>query len=175
MNGQPAFKRSVYEALSIILLGVVLGLVYNGVSGSGIDLVRKERQLAWSSDTTRQAAAQESPRPFLIAVDEAYKIFQEGNALFVDARHDDEYKEGHIKGAISLPLKKLEANPGLLQSIAKDKLIVTYCGGVECELSIDLGEKLASMGFTNVKIFFSGWLDWQHRNLPIETGTKESL
>ncbi|MEK6569794.1 MAG: rhodanese-like domain-containing protein [Bacteroidota bacterium] len=175
MNAKPAFRRSLLEAGSIVLIGLGLGLAYNTFSSRGIDLVRKERQLVWSSDTTRTNTPENPSRATLINIDEAYKIFREGNAIFVDARHEEEFKEGHIKGAISLPLKKLEGNPDLVQGISKDKLIVTYCSGVECELSIDIGEKLASMGFTNVKIFFSGWLDWQKRNLPAETGSKENL
>ena len=175
MNTKPAFKRSLLEAGSIVLIGLGLGLAYNTFSSRGIDLVRKERQLVWSPSSSPRDTSQTSPRPTLINFDEAYRAYQEGRAIFIDARHEEEFKEGHIRGAVSLPLKKLEANPNLVQGIAKDTLIVTYCSGVECELSIDLGEKLVSMGFTNVKIFFSGWLDWQKRNLPAETGSKENL
>ena len=175
METKSIFRRSLFEGGSIVIIGLALGLVYNAVSPRGIDLIRKQRQLTWSSDTSQQEAPKDSPRPMLVNVDEAYKIYQEGNGIFIDARHDDEFNEGHIKGAICIPLKKLEATPSLVQNIPKDRLIVTYCSGVECEQSIDLGEKLASMGFTKVKIFFSGWLDWQQRKLPIESGPKENL
>jgi rhodanese-related sulfurtransferase len=172
MADKPTLKRSLREASLIVLFGVILGLLYNAVSPRRIDLVRKERALVWSVDVSRHSASSDSPRPTFINIDEALKTFQQGNGLFIDARHEDEFDAGHIKGAISLPLKTLETNPALIQGLAKDTLIVTYCSGEECALSIDLGEKLASMGFTNVKVFFSGWLEWQKRNLPIEIGTK---
>jgi rhodanese-related sulfurtransferase len=165
-------KRSLREAGFIVLSAVILGLVYNAVSPSGVDLIRKERPLAWSSDTVQHAASSTSPRPTFINVGEAVKIFQRGDGLFIDARHEDEFNEAHIKGAISLPLSKLEAHPDLVRGLPKDTLIVTYCSGEECALSIDLGERLALLGFTNVKVFFSGWLEWEKRNLPIETGAK---
>lgn len=179
MKIQSTFKRSLREAGALVLMGIVLGLVYNAVSGRGIAFLRKEQQLAWSSDasqTTQHSMTSNPAQPLLITVDEASKIFEEGTALFIDSRPEEEFQEGRIKGAISLPLKKLEENPALFQDIPKDKLIVTYCSGVECDLSIDLGQKLASMGFTNVKIFFAGWNDWVQRGLPIETGPpKKSL
>jgi rhodanese-related sulfurtransferase len=165
-------KRSLREAGFIVLSAVLVGFVYNAVSTNGIDLVRKERPLAWSSDASRHATPSTSSRPTFIDIDEAVKIFQRGDALFIDARHEDEFNEGHIKGAISLPLSKLEAHPDLVRGLPEDTLIVTYCSGEECALSIDLGERLALLGFTNVKVFFSGWLDWKKRNLPIETGPK---
>jgi rhodanese-related sulfurtransferase len=152
------------------LSAVILGVVYNAVSPRGIDLIRKDQGLAWSSDATRNATPSTSPRPTFINVDQAIKIFQRGDGLFIDARHEDEFNEGHIKGAISLPLSRLEAHPDLVRGLPKDTLIVTYCSGEECALSIDLGERLALLGFTNVKVFFSGWLEWEKRNLPIETG-----
>jgi rhodanese-related sulfurtransferase len=165
-------KRSLREAGFIVLLAVLVGFVYNAVSPRGIDLIRKERPLAWSSDASGHATPSTSSRPTFIDIDQAVKIFQRGDGLFIDARHEDEFNEGHIKGAVSLPLSKLEAHPDLVRGLPKDTLIVTYCSGEECALSIDLGERLALLGFTNVKVFFSGWLDWKKRNLPIETGPK---
>jgi rhodanese-related sulfurtransferase len=165
-------KRSLREAGFIVLLAVLVGFVYNAVSPRGIDLIRKERPLAWSSDASGHATPSTSSRPTFIDIDQAVKIFQRGDGLFIDARHEDEFNEGHIKGAISLPLSGLEAHPDLVRGLPKDTLIVTYCSGEECALSIDLGERLALLGFTDVKVFFSGWLDWKKRNLPIETGPK---
>jgi rhodanese-related sulfurtransferase len=165
-------RRSLREAGFIVLSAVLVGFVYNAISPKGIDLIRKEQPLAWSSDASRNATPSTLPRPTFINVDEAVNIFRRGDGLFIDSRHDDEFKEGHIKGAISLPLSKLEAHPDLVRGLPKDTLIVTYCSGEECALSIDLGERLALLGFTDVKVFFSGWLEWKKRNLPIETGAK---
>jgi rhodanese-related sulfurtransferase len=172
MADRQTLKRSMSEAGLIALFAVILGLVYNSVSPRGIDLIRKDRPFVWSADTSRHPVTSNSNRLTFIDADEAVRIFRQGNALFIDARHEDEFNEGHIKGAISLPLRTLETNPALVRGFGKGTLIVTYCSGERCALSIDLGERLASMGFTNVKVFFSGWLEWQKRNLPIETGPR---
>jgi rhodanese-related sulfurtransferase len=175
MSPHPSSIRPLIEAGSIAVLALVLSLAYNSFSSHGIELIGKERKLPSSADTTQRQAAKDTPRPRLIDFDEAYRLYEEGNALFADARHEDDFAMGHIKGAILLPLSRLEENPQLLKGVPKDKVIVTYCGGVDCALSIDVGEKLAALGYTNVLVYFAGWLDWQQKNLPIETGLKENM
>src|SRR3989304_446651 len=115
-------RRSLREAGLISLLGVTLGLVYNAISPHGIDLIRHEQQLVSFADTSQRSTTPHSRRPTFIDVDEALTIFQQRNGLFIDVRHEDEFSEGHIKGAISLPMRKLETNPDLIQGLPKDTL-----------------------------------------------------
>ncbi len=175
MNPHNSFKKTLSEALSIVLIALVLGLVYNSLSCRGIALIREVKKISLSFDTTKVSSIEDYAVPMLITLDDAYKIYREGQGVFMDTRDDEDFVEGHIKGAISLPLQNLEKNPALVRDIPKDKLIVTYCSGVECALSIDLAKKLASMGFTNVKVFFAGWPEWHDKKLPAETGPKDNL
>jgi hypothetical protein len=64
-------KRSLREAGFIVLLAVLVGFVYNAVSPRGIDLIRKERPLAWSSDASGHATPSTSSRPTFIDIDQA--------------------------------------------------------------------------------------------------------
>jgi rhodanese-related sulfurtransferase len=45
-------------------------------------------------------------------------------ALVVDVRTPAEYKDGHVKGAINLPLQTLDNN---LNKLKKDQVIITCC------------------------------------------------
>ena len=45
-------------------------------------------------------------------------------AILVDVRGLDSYKEGHIKGAISIPVDQVEAR---VKDLPRGKLIATYC------------------------------------------------
>lgn len=75
----------------------------------------------------------ESVKIEIISVDEAYEIYSSGkDCLFIDVRNEGEYKRSHIKGAILIPVKEIEAN---LDKIPKDKIIVVYCNGKGCEKS----------------------------------------
>ena len=59
-----------------------------------------------------------------ISLADAKAAFDAGTALFVDTRGDAAYNQEHIKGALNIPMDKLEAN---IKSLPKDKKIIAYC------------------------------------------------
>jgi rhodanese-related sulfurtransferase len=107
-----------------------------------------------------------------IHLEQAKEMANDPSVLFADARSKVEYDQGHIPGAIPLPVgefdvyyKKYEAK------IKKARKIVTYCHGVGCKLSDKCAQKLYNdHKFHNVASFFGGWPQWQQANLPIEVG-----
>lgn len=149
------------DAARVLLLASVLALTYNTLSPHGIPLIRTE-QLSLLTNV--------ESKPLVIDIAQAQQLFQEGNAIFLDARHEEDYMLGHISGARSLLLTILEKNPQSLSEIPKDAILVTYCGGEDCASSTDLANKLALLGYTNVRIFFAGWNTWLQHNLPVEVG-----
>lgn len=104
----------------------------------------------------------------MISRDEAGSLFESGSAVFVDARHDFDFNLGHIKGAINVPLKDYDVKKSALDGIPKDRTMIAYCDGAECNSSIELSVKLMKDGYKNVRIFFGGWREWVDANLPIE-------
>jgi rhodanese-related sulfurtransferase len=107
-----------------------------------------------------------------IHLDEAKKLQADTGVLFADARAKVEYDQGHIPGAIPLPLGEFDQYYEKYKSrIKAAKKIVTYCHGVGCKLSDKVAQKLYNdKGHKNVVGFFGGWPQWQQNNLPIETG-----
>jgi 3-mercaptopyruvate sulfurtransferase SseA len=69
-----------------------------------------------------QNAEDKMPR---VSVEETKKLLEEGTAVIIDVRGPDSYKTSHIKGAINVPLNKLEA--GDFKDLPKDKRIIAYC------------------------------------------------
>jgi hypothetical protein len=80
-------------------------------------------QSATAIPSPPQNAEDKIPR---VKVEEAKNLVAEGKAIFIDVRVGDAYKTSHIKGALEIPLNKLEA--GDFKDLPKDKLIITYCG-----------------------------------------------
>jgi rhodanese-related sulfurtransferase len=111
---------------------------------------------------------QKPVEPVAITIEQAEKLYNSTNALFIDARYEAEYNLGHIKGSINIPLKRYDAHKFKLDNIPKNRLIITYCDGRGCDLSIDLAQKINELGYTNIKIFYGGWMDWKEKNYPIE-------
>ncbi|MDO8549960.1 MAG: rhodanese-like domain-containing protein [Ignavibacteria bacterium] len=109
----------------------------------------------------------ELSEPAAINLEQAYKLHQQ-NVLFIDARGPADYQYAHIKNAINIPFDHFEEYKHLLNNIDKDKTIITYCAGTDCDLSILLGNILFEMGYKRVYIFFGGWNEWLEANHPIE-------
>lgn len=154
------------DGLIVLAAGAGLGLAYGALTHKGLF-----QQPAETPEATRPGNVGSPEAPMMVSVDEAEKIFRSGEALFVDARSEFDFRLGHIKGAVNLPLKEATKDRPLLPGIARDHLVVTYCDGQNCNSSIDLAARLYATGFRNVRIFFGGWEEWQARHLPAEETT----
>jgi rhodanese-related sulfurtransferase len=55
---------------------------------------------------------------------------------------------------------------GQLDKVAKDKEIIVFCGGWDCEKSPIVAGHLKSKGFTNVKLYQAGEPEWISKNYP---------
>jgi rhodanese-related sulfurtransferase len=103
------------------------------------------------------------------SVARAKEIFNNGNVLFVDARSQDNYADGHIPGAVSLPVGQFDELIGsFLDQHAAARSIVTYCSGRTCEDSHNLARLLSDVGFTHVSVFIDGFPGWEAEGYPIE-------
>lgn len=99
----------------------------------------------------------------------AKKLYDSKKFLFVDARSRDNYTEGHIKGAVSLPVgqfdEKIEA---FLDQYSPETAIITYCSGRTCEDSHKLAQLLLEIGYTEINVFVDGFPGWLAEGYPIE-------
>ena len=77
------------------------------------------------------------------------KRVREGAVTVLDVRPVEEYRAGHIPGAISIPLKELERR---MSKLPRDQEIVAYCRGPYCVLAIQAVEMLRSKGFNAVRL-----------------------
>ena len=91
---------------------------------------------------------------------------REGVVTVVDVRPREEYRAGHIPGAVSVPLKELEP---YLPRLPSDHQVVAYCRGPYCVLAIDAVEILRAHGFRAMRLD-DGVLEWQARGLPLAVG-----
>ena len=77
------------------------------------------------------------------------KLVRTGAVTVLDVRPVEEYKAGHIPGALSIPLKELMLR---LTELPHDQEIVAYCRGPYCVLSIEAVEMLRARGFQAVRL-----------------------
>ncbi len=114
-------------------------------------------------------------QPRLISLTQAYELYGD-KILFVDARDPEEYEDGHIAGAVNLPLFRLDEYSERISSLSKSEPLVVYCEGSDCDMSIRLGNELYSNGFKKVFVFFGGWEEWKAADYPVvASGTNIQL
>ena len=106
-------------------------------------------------------------RDALEAVDvmELMERLSDGSVVVLDVRPEEEYRAGHIPGAHSVPVEKLEA---YLEEIPKNQEVVAYCRGPYCVFSDEAVALLSSRGY-RVKRLAEGLPDWRAAGMPVES------
>jgi rhodanese-related sulfurtransferase len=94
-----------------------------------------------------------------------------GEVVVLDVRPPEEYRAGHIPGAVSLPLKNLKAR---LSALPKSQEIVAYCRGPYCVLAAEAVEILKAKGFRAFRLE-DGIPEWRAHGLPVATGKDPGL
>jgi rhodanese-related sulfurtransferase len=105
-------------------------------------------------------------RDALEAVDatELMERLSEEGVIVLDVRPEEEYRAGHIPGAISVPIDALEA---ALQTLPRDREIVAYCRGPYCVFSDEAVALLRSRGY-RARRLRQGLPDWRAAGMPVE-------
>jgi rhodanese-related sulfurtransferase/DNA-binding transcriptional ArsR family regulator len=122
-----------------------------------------ETQLAEVEQLTRRFF---SDKEGLEAVDRQTLLERVGSGMVavLDVRPPEEYRAGHLPGALSIPLSELRRR---LAELPRDREIVAYCRGPYCVLSVEAVEILRAEGFRAVRME-EGVQEWRQRGLCIE-------
>jgi len=110
-----------------------------------------------------QSAGSQVPR---ITVEELKKLMTDQQVVVVDVRSADAYKTGHIKGAINLPLDKIQA--GDYKDLPRDKRVITYCSCGAEQSSAAATSLLEKAGFKNGATLLGGTNAWQQSGGEME-------
>ncbi len=167
-------KKIVIDAVILSLLALALAVIVNAVSPKGIDIIGE-----WYDN--REKNELEIPPSYdaefdsLISMQEAYLLWKDSAAIFLDTREPYEYDEGHIPGSINFPFDYWDDCWQRVEPLlSKDAVIVCYCGGFDCELSLFTARELKMIGYDNALIFFGGINKWSEAELPLDYGSPDT-
>jgi rhodanese-related sulfurtransferase len=99
---------------------------------------------------------------------ELLRRVKSGEVTVLDVRPVEEYRAGHIPGALSVPVGKLKAR---LKELPKGREIVAYCRGPFCVMATEAVELLRKKGFKAQRLEH-GVADWRARGWRVETERK---
>lgn len=162
-NRKTIAVQVIQQCLSLIVLAVILAFSVNALRADKLPIIGD-----WSEEARFSDAKGES---LVVSVDEAGQVFESGEALFVDARSNEDYKAGHIRGAVNLPWQDVSQSFTKTARFLEGRaMIITYCDGESCDLSHELALFLKDMGFNNVRVLVNGWTVWREKGLPWDEG-----
>jgi rhodanese-related sulfurtransferase/DNA-binding CsgD family transcriptional regulator len=97
--------------------------------------------------------------------EELLRRMQNGEVAILDVRPEDEYRAGHIQGAISIPVQELERR---ISELPDDQEVVAYCRGPYCVYAAEAVASLRKAGL-RARRLEEGLPDWKARGFPVST------
>jgi len=98
--------------------------------------------------------------------EELLRRVRDGEVTVLDVRPSEEYRAGHIPGALSVPVSELKAR---LRELPKAREVVAYCRGPYCVMALEAVQLLRAKGFEAHRME-QGVVDWRARGWRVETG-----
>lgn len=96
--------------------------------------------------------------------DELLGRVRRGEVTVLDVRPAQEYRAGHLPGALSIPVGELKAR---LKELPRDRDVVAYCRGPYCVMAVEAVELLRKRGFKAHRLE-QGVADWRARGWRVE-------
>ncbi|ODP96760.1 MULTISPECIES: rhodanese-like domain-containing protein [unclassified Salinivibrio] len=101
----------------------------------------------------------------VVAPNQAAIITNRENGVFVDIRSRDEYRAGHITGAINLLPSEIKSNSlGELEKHKNAPIIVVCKTG---QTAAESANQLVKAGFDTVYVLKDGLTSWNDANMPL--------
>jgi rhodanese-related sulfurtransferase len=200
-------KRVLLEALVVAAIGLAVALLANMISPRGLSLTRNYFPSSGTTHGKIDGGANSNVNAVVPATNgagqvargivaarlkekglqpidgrEATQLFRDPqyeleSIVFIDARDDRHYAEGHIPGAYQFdryyPEKHL---PAVLPVCLNATKIVVYCTGGDCEDSefAALTLKDAGASLERIVVYAGGMTEWAANGLPVEIGERKS-
>ncbi len=158
------FRKICWQLTLIVVFSIIAAFLWR--------LIYVNEMPAWQDFVAGAALYDDNQQRIDISLNLAKKFFFEHKALFIDARSYEQYRKGHIKGAINIPWQTVEQSVEyVLENVDPDTIVITYCDGLSCNLSHNLAKFLIQLGYNQVKVLVNGWSSWIEEGLPVETQT----
>jgi rhodanese-related sulfurtransferase len=197
--------RVLFEGVLVAIVGVSFALAANAISPRGLSLTRnyfpgavrpagvlpartyQPQSLPGASTNTSSsedvvAARLKAEGLQLVDKNQVLKLFrdpryQQELVVFIDARDDQHYQDGHIPGAYQLDHYHPENYLAMVLPVCQTAdQIVVYCHGGSCEDSEFTAITLSDTGVAKSKlsVYGGGFAEWMALGQPVETGARNS-
>lgn len=95
---------------------------------------------------------------------------------WIDARYRRDYDDGHIPGAISLPIDaRFQLEDDVVSLLSTESEIVVYCQSQGCAYAQAVSDRLRGHGFSRIRVFAAGYRDWEAPGESVEPKRPDGL
>lgn len=94
-------------------------------------------------------------------------VVHQRSALVAEVLPESYFAQGHIPGAVNLPLQGFEARARQLLPRLEHPVVV-YCSSETCNNSHLAAQKLEQLGYENVRVFAGGKAAWTESGHTLE-------
>ena len=153
--------KTFIHSIVLLLLAILCGTAANTLG---------PKKIAWQKNWDSMVLSKADEEGIgLVSIEEVGVASETFSATLLDARSNEDYNNGHIPGALSLPLKEFDLYfPETSAFLSELAPIIVYCSGLQCDEALDLTIQLRDMGFQNLRVFAEGWEAWEQSGGPIE-------
>ena len=149
-------SQALKEAVVIIIVVVAAGLLFNALRNDGIPLIA-------DAGTFRIQTNAE-----FMKIEDARRLFDQGDVVFVDARDGRVFSKGHIEGAVNVPPARSGVDDiGWLIDTGSN--IICYASEESQRQAGVVADKLIDIGADKVFVLYGGFEAWKDAGLPTTT------
>ncbi|MBN2423857.1 MAG: rhodanese-like domain-containing protein [Calditrichaceae bacterium] len=154
-----SLKKLIRFSLALILLSALSSILFNFIMSGGIPRYESVEIDSLATDVNSE---------------QAYWLYRNDKAVFIDARDKEEFDLFHIDGAVSLPYKSSrEYKHETMKSLMPDQRLVVYCSDNDCTVAERLIGQLKYMGFNHVLLYRDGLSAWKQNKYPVKGFDKD--
>lgn len=100
-----------------------------------------------------------------VSINELKQRMRSGRVTVIDVRPVEEYRAGHIPGALSFPLPELRKK---MAKLPRNREVIAYCRGPYCLMAVEAAAWLCRKGF-RARRMEAGISDWRANGGRIES------
>jgi len=157
----------ILGAAAMVLGSAALGIAVNHFSPRGIPIFGQAAESEPGLNLPMPAGV------VRMSLDDARAAFDGGAALFVDARVEEDYREGHVPGALNVPPSQVgERLPEIAEDLTAAQAVLVYCHGIECSDAIGVAERLLEVVPEPVYVIEAGIVGWVDAGYPVREGAE---
>jgi rhodanese-related sulfurtransferase len=150
-------RKTLVLALSLTLTGVYAPAQMKNAVPPKSPIAASAKQTATAGTFQRISQA------------DAYKLYRENKAVFIDVRSNTQFALGHIKGALTIPGSQIVSR---FSEVTPGKIVITYCACSAEQSSGAAATNLVNHGVKNVWALKGGWAEWKTNRYPMAAGPK---